>query len=135
VSRPLLAAIIAFNVLAFVALGVTLRYLADAPRPAQYGFGAAVLLLLAAVAGLSATALVTNTRRPRGLDPDALQGAPPAGQAERRQGLGRRATDVGAADVARIIQAVEAVGSRPQWAQERLDEMNALDLEPPEGGN
>ncbi len=128
-SRPLLATIIALNVLAFVALGVTLRYLADAPRPAQYGFGAAVLLLLAAVAGLSATALVTNTRRPRGLDPDSLQGAPPPGMPERRQGLGRRATDV-----ARVTRAVEAVGSRPDWAQQRLDEANALDLDPPHRG-
>lgn len=120
-SRPLLASIIAFNALAFIALGITLRYLADSPRPAQYGFSASALLLLVSVAGLSATALVTNTRRP-----------PPAGMPERRQGLGRRATDVGAADVARVIAAVEAVG-RPQWAEERLREANALDLEQDDG--
>src|SRR5262245_15925350 len=121
-SRPLLAMIVALNLVAFVALGLTLRYLADAPRPAQYGFGASMLMLLGAVAGLSAIGLVTNTR------PEARLAGPPGG-VERRNSehpFGRRAID---REVQSLYDTIAQTQPGPGLAA-KLKAANALDLEP-----
>lgn len=97
---------------------------ADAPRPALYLLNVANLLQIVALMAAAALLLTTNTRRPRGVDPDR----PPVSPADRatldafslstddlvdherrRIPLGRRATDVSIADIQRTILALSQV--------------------------
>jgi hypothetical protein len=109
--RSLLILIIALNALAFVALGVGMVFVADAPRPSFYFLVGALAGLLFSVAGLSCIVLISTVRRPRGLplDPDAtMVHIPPPGVPERRsEGAGRRVTDVGPSDIVRIAHAIK----------------------------
>ena len=124
--RVLLLPIALLNALAFVALAVLLLYGIDAPRASFGVIVVAGIVLAGVVAALSGLILVTNTRRPRGIDPD--EAPPPPGIDERRQAhVGRRHTDVAPNDVRRVIAAVDAI--RPAWAQEHVDRGNLLDLE------
>jgi len=102
---------------------------ADTPRPALYLLNAANLLQIVALMAAAALLLTTNTRRPRGLDPDHPPVSPSDRATldafslstddlvdhERRRispetaRLGRRATDVSIADIQRTILALSQV--------------------------
>jgi hypothetical protein len=114
--RSLLILIVTIVVLAFVAHAIGMVFVANAP----YALVFALDVLLLAVVGLSAVALISTVRRVRGLplDPDAVMvHMPPAGIPERRTTEpGRRVTDVGPADIVRIAHAIKQSAGLPRAA-------------------
>lgn len=95
-TRSLLATVAALGLIWIVSLTALMFVIAGLASTAA--LIVAIVCQVAVVTIGSSLLLVTNVRRPAGIDPNAPD-APPGGMPERRESPGRRQTDVHAGDV------------------------------------
>jgi hypothetical protein len=135
----------------FIGQGLDQIFAVEAPPPAFHFLIASSLLRLLAFGVLLALLLISNTRRPYGIDPNEPPAAPASSRRETEResivgadGLpyGKRRSDVPVEDVRRVVAAVrtlegrkpdEDLPVRPDWASDVLKRTahTDLDLLPP----